>query len=60
MQGPDDDDAAGMANILGMPSEELLARREAVVKLRSKLFIQNGVVVDSILQALYRNRSGEF
>lgn len=59
MQVPDDDDAAGMARILGMPSEELLVTREAVDKLRSILFIQNGVVVNSILQALHRNRSAE-
>lgn len=59
MQGPDDDDAAGMARILGMASEELLVRREANIKLRSRLFIQNGAVVDSILQALHRNRSAD-
>lgn len=53
MQDPHDDDASGMARILSMPAEQLVAKRAAIAALLEDLYSQNGMVVDSILRAFH-------
>ncbi len=55
VQDPGEEDAAGMARILGMPAEQLQAKRAVISTLLEDLYIQNRLVVDSILQAVHRN-----